>query len=233
MLVVYVLDFAVILVLFETVPTLDGFSVQEVAFLYGTSQLAFAFTDLAIGHLDDFPVMIREGTFDLILVRPLGTLFQVVTADFALRRVSKIAQAVAVLGYALVTVDVDWTVRPRRDGRGDGGERVRRVRLDLDPGAALFWTVEGGEWLNAFTYGGNFLRSTRRTCSARGSGGCSSTSCRLASSPTSRGCTCSDKRIRWGCRALQFAAPVVAAHRGLRGRARGAGAVRRYRSAGG
>ena len=158
MLVVSALDFAVILVLFETVPELGGFSVQEVAFLYGTSQLAFALTDLAIGHLDDFPVMIREGTFDLILVRPLGTLFQVVTADFALRRVSKIAQAVAVLAYALVAVDVDWTAG-----------RVAMVPVMVVSGAvvfasiwilgaaALFWTVEGGEWLNAFTYGGSFL----------------------------------------------------------------------------
>jgi ABC-2 type transport system permease protein len=157
-LAVYVLDFVVILVLFESVPALGGFSVEEVAFLYGTSQLGFAITDLAIGHLDDFPVMIREGTFDLILVRPLGTLFQVVTADFALRRAAKIVQAVAVLGYALVALDIDWTPgRAAMLAAMVASGAVIFAAVWILGAAALFWTVEGGEWLNAFTYGGSFL----------------------------------------------------------------------------
>ena len=51
---------------------------QEVALLYALATISFAFTDLAIGHLDLFPQMIREGTFDQILVRPLPSLFQLV-----------------------------------------------------------------------------------------------------------------------------------------------------------
>lgn len=157
-LVVSALDFVVILVLFESVPALGGFTVAEVALLYGTSQLAFALTDLAIGHLDDFPVMIREGTFDLLLVRPLGSLFQVVTADFALRRVGKIVQALVVLGYALSTVDVDWTAgRAAMLAGMVASGAVIFASIWVLGASALFWTVEGGEWLNVFTYGGSFL----------------------------------------------------------------------------
>jgi len=79
------LDFLAVLVIFHNVPHLAGWSVREVAFLYAASSISFAATDLAIGHLDLFPQKIRDGSFDVLLVRPRGTLFQVISSDFALR----------------------------------------------------------------------------------------------------------------------------------------------------
>src|SRR3954468_19016774 len=60
------LDFLAVLVIFHNVPTLSGWSVQEVAFLYAASSISFALTDLAIGHLDLFPRKIRDGSFDVL-----------------------------------------------------------------------------------------------------------------------------------------------------------------------
>jgi ABC-2 type transport system permease protein len=152
------LDFAAVLILFENVPALDGWTLHEVAFLYASTSISFALVDLVIGHLDLFPRMIREGTFDVVLVRPRGTLFQVVASDFALRRVGKAVQGVLVFAFALSGVDIDW----------DPG-RVAMVAVMLVAGGCIFaavwiagatiafWTVDGGEFTNAFTYGGNFL----------------------------------------------------------------------------
>lgn len=152
------LDFAAVLILFENVPALDGWTLHEVAFLYATTCISFAFVDLAVGHLDLFPRMIREGTFDLVLVRPRGSLFQVVASDFSLRRVGKALQGAIVLAFALSGLDIDW----------DAG-RVAMLGVMLVAGAAIFaavwvagatiafWTVDGGEFTNAFTYGGNYL----------------------------------------------------------------------------
>ena len=64
------LDFMAILVIFDNVPQLAGWSVQEVAFLYGITGVAFSLTELAVGHLDLLPQLIRDGNFDLVLVRP-------------------------------------------------------------------------------------------------------------------------------------------------------------------
>src|SRR3712207_9057528 len=64
-------SFAAIVVLFQNVPALAGWRLEEVALLYAIATIAFALTDLAVGHLDLFPQMIRDGTFDLVLVRPL------------------------------------------------------------------------------------------------------------------------------------------------------------------
>jgi len=151
-------DFAAILIIFENVPQLEGWTVHEVAFLYASSSVSFALVDLVIGHLDLFPRMIREGTFDVVLTRPRGTLLQVIASDFALRRLGKALQGVLVFAFALTGVDVDW----------DPG-RVGMVGVMLVAGALIFasvwiagatiafWTVDGGEFTNAFTYGGNFL----------------------------------------------------------------------------
>ena len=152
------LDFVMILVLFENVPELDGWRVEEVAVLYGLAAISFALTDLTVGHLDLFPQMIRDGTFDQILVRPLPSLLQVVASDFSLRRLGKIAQGIAVLTVALVAVDVDWTLG-----------RALMIPLAIASGTLIycgvwialatvaFWIVDAIEVVNAFTYGGNFL----------------------------------------------------------------------------
>jgi ABC-2 type transport system permease protein len=151
-------DFLQILIIFHNIPQLDDWTLHEVAFLYGTTCLSFALVDMVVGHLDLFPRMIREGTFDLVLVRPRGSLFQVVAADFSLRKLGRAFQGVLVFAFALTGVDIDW----------DPG-RIAMLAVMLVAGAAIFaavwiagatiafWTVDGGEFTNAFTYGGNYL----------------------------------------------------------------------------
>lgn len=162
------LDFVMILVLFENVPELEGWRVEEVALLYGIATVSFALTDLLVGHLDLFPQMIRDGTFDGILVRPLPSLLQVVASDFSLRRIGKVLQGVAVLTVALVALDVDWTVG-----------RAAMIPLAIVSGTLIyagvwialatvaFWIVDAIEVVNAFTYGGSFLSAYPLTIFAR------------------------------------------------------------------
>jgi len=152
------LDFVAILVIFANVPQLGGWTLPEVALLYALATLAFALTDLAVGHLDLFPQLIRDGNFDLLLVRPRSTLFQLVTADFQLRRLGKAAQGLAVLVFALSRLHIDWSI-----------DRVLILALAPLCGAVIFgsiwiaviciafWTVEGREAANVFTYGGQTL----------------------------------------------------------------------------
>jgi viologen exporter family transport system permease protein len=152
------IDFLAVLVIFHNVPELGSWTVREVALLYAFSSISFALTDLLIGHLDQFPQKVRDGNFDILLVRPRGTLFQVVSSDFQLRRLGKAAQGVAVLVWALAALDVNWTAG-----------RVAMVVVMVPSAIVIFssvwvvgsclafWTTDGGEFTNAFTYGGNFL----------------------------------------------------------------------------
>src|SRR5206468_1999840 len=90
-------DFLAVLVIFGQVPALAGWSVEQVAFLYGVSGTAFGLADVFISEVEVLPRRIRLGTFDRLLTRPLGALVQLFAEEFALRRVGKLLQALVVL----------------------------------------------------------------------------------------------------------------------------------------
>ncbi len=153
------LDFVAILVIFANVPQLAGWGVFEVALLYGLATVSFSLTDLVLGHTDtQLAEMIRTGSFDLLLVRPRSTLLQLVWADFQMRRLGKTLQGAVVLGLALSQLHITWTL-----------DRVAMLAAAPLLGAVIFgsiwivticsafWTVEGKEVGNAFTYGGQTL----------------------------------------------------------------------------
>jgi ABC-2 type transport system permease protein len=154
------LDFAAILVLFGRVDALGEWTVAEVALLYGISAVSFSLTDLAIGQLDQLPRMIREGEFDQVLIRPLGSLSQVVTADVALRHLGRLTQGLVVLVVALTQVHVEWT--PGRAAWlvvavGAGSAIFAGIWIAF--ATISFWLIDSFEVTNSFTYGGSFTAS--------------------------------------------------------------------------
>ena len=153
-----VLDFLAIAVIFGQVDDLEGWSLAEVAFLYGASGTAFGLADCFISAVERCSQRIKDGTFDRLLIRPLGPLLQLSAEEFAFRRFGKLAQAMTVFAIAIAAVDVTWTPG-----------RVAMVPVMVVAGFAIFgavfvmtssiafWTVDTQEFANAFTYGGNFM----------------------------------------------------------------------------
>lgn len=151
-------DFVAIMLMFSHVDVLGGYTLPEIALLYGAAGTAFGLADLVMGSMDRLGRRVRDGTLDTLLVRPVPVLAQVAADRFALRRLGRITQGVLVLGYALVTLDIDWTAA-----------RVLMVPLMLLSGAAIFGAVfvagaafqffaqDASEVQNSFTYGGNTL----------------------------------------------------------------------------
>lgn len=152
------LDYLAIVIIFSHVPRLAGWSLGEVLFLYGATNVSFNLADLFISQVETLPMRVQTGTFDSMLIRPLGPLFQLATEEFALRRVGKLSQGVVVLVLAITRVHVHWTAA-----------RVGMTAVMLASGAVIFgsiwvmtaavniWTIETTQLGNAFTYGGNFL----------------------------------------------------------------------------
>src|SRR5439155_9801890 len=91
------MDFVALTIIFRQVHALAGWSLGEVAFLYGLTGVAFGLADMLMSQVEVLPDRIRNGTFDRILIRPVSPLLQIVADDFALRRLGKIAQAAIVL----------------------------------------------------------------------------------------------------------------------------------------
>lgn len=151
------LDFVAIAVLFSHLPSLRGWSLWEVALLYGATGTAFALADLAFGHFDELGALVRTGRLDAMLIRPMSVLWQLTASGLALRRVGSLLQALVVLGLAVSQLEVTWT--PARVGW-----------LALMPvtgvvifssvwvvgASSAFWTTDTTEVINVFTYGGAF-----------------------------------------------------------------------------
>ncbi|MCR3731186.1 ABC transporter permease [Streptomyces umbrinus] len=152
------LDFVAILLMFSRVDELGGYSLGQVAFLYGLSSAAFGLTDLALGSVDRLGQRVRDGTLDTLLVRPAPVLAQVAADRFALRRLGRITQGLLVLGYALFVVDISWTPL-----------KVLMMPVMVVSGAAIFASVfvagaafqfvaqDASQVQNSFTYGGTTL----------------------------------------------------------------------------
>ena len=153
-----VIDFAEILVIFNRVDQLAGWSVAEVAFLYGVSSTAFHIGDAFVSEVELAARRVRMGTLDTLLIRPVGALLQICADEFAFRRLGKLVQALCVLTYALVSLDIDWNPA-----------RLAMFFVTIASGTAIFaaiwiitaswtfWLVEGSEVMNAFTYGSAYV----------------------------------------------------------------------------
>ncbi|GAA0651064.1 ABC transporter permease [Streptomyces thermocarboxydovorans] len=162
------LDFVAILLMFSRVDALGGYSLPEIAFLYGLTSVSFGVADLTIGSVDKLGRRVRDGTLDTLLVRPAPVLAQVAADRFALRRLGRITQGVLVLGYALSRLDIDWTPG-----------RLLLMPVMLLSGSVIFCAVfvagaafqfvaqDASEVQNAFTYGGTTLLQYPPTVFAR------------------------------------------------------------------
>lgn len=155
-----VTEFGVVVVLFSRIPAIAGWSIAEVALLYGISGVCFAVAELFAAALDNFQEHIVLGTFDRVLVRPRGALLQVISEDFALRRIGRITQALLILLIAARLLRIEWTV-----------DRWAVLLLALVSGTIIyfaifvlgatfcFWTVQAKEATHVVTYGGDQLAS--------------------------------------------------------------------------
>ncbi|MFC9950994.1 ABC transporter permease [Streptomyces prasinus] len=152
------LDFVGIALMFSHVDVLAGHTLAEVAFLYGLSMVSFGIADLALGSMDRLGRRVRDGTLDTLLVRPVPVLAQVAADRFALRRVGRLLQGLCVLGWAVASLDVVWTV-----------PKLLLMPVTVVSGAAIFCAVfvagaafqfvaqDASEVQNAFTYGGQTM----------------------------------------------------------------------------
>ncbi|MFR9727549.1 ABC transporter permease [Streptomyces sp. MS19] len=162
------LDFIAILIMFAHVDALGGFSVAEVGLLYGTTSFALSVANLLTGELFRVGTRIRDGSLDVLFVRPVPVFVQLAADRFALRRLGRAVQGLVVLAWALPRVDVEWTAG-----------RVGLLVMMLLAGGAIFVAVyvfgavfqfyaqDAAEVQNSFTYGGSTLLQYPPTIFAR------------------------------------------------------------------
>ena len=151
-------DLVAVTVLFGHIDAMAGFTVDEVLVIYGIAGIAFGLADGVVGQLDALPAFIRTGRLDALLLRPMSALGQLCVSDLALRRIGRIATGLAVLGYALSNVDIEWT--PPRVALAIVAPIAGAVVLSavwVVACSLCFWIVEGREVANSVTYGSSMF----------------------------------------------------------------------------
>ncbi|MFZ2016884.1 MAG: ABC transporter permease [Nocardioides sp.] len=150
------IDFIGIWVMFTHLTTYGGFTLREMGFLYGSSQLGIGIADLVVGNVERIGQQVRMGRLDAMMTKPVPLLVQVCSDQFQLRRISRVVQGAAVLTWASWTVD--WTPTKVLVLVGMvvcGGVIFFGAFVAFS--CVQFWTTDASEFANAFTYGGATL----------------------------------------------------------------------------
>jgi ABC-2 type transport system permease protein len=133
----------------------EGFIFQQVLLCFATSLMAFSLAECFGRGFDVFPLMIGNGEFDRVLVRPRQEIFQVLSSKIDLTRIGRLLQSIIVFCYAIPASGVIWT-----------WDKILTLFLMIFCGSIIFFclfliyasfsffTIEGLEFMNIFTDGG-------------------------------------------------------------------------------
>lgn len=151
-------EFGSLALILQRFEGIGGWTLGEVAFLYGMVEMAFGTMDMLFSGFDPpaFGRQVRLGQFDQLLLRPVNITLQVLGSRLEIRRLARVLQGVIIFGAAAALTNAHWTP-------------VKVLYLPLVflsligffgglfiVGATItFWTVESIEVINIFTYGGN------------------------------------------------------------------------------
>ncbi|MCH4887251.1 hypothetical protein EZV73_06695 [Acidaminobacter sp. JC074] len=149
------LIFVSMILLFNRFENLQGWTLYEVALIYSIIHMSFSISELIARGFDMFRHMVREGTFDRVLIRPRSTIIQVIGSKIEFTRVGRLIQSIIVMTLSIVHLDMTWSV-----------EKIGLLILMVISGIFVFsgifilgatlcfWTIEGLEVVNLFADGG-------------------------------------------------------------------------------
>jgi ABC-2 type transport system permease protein len=136
---------------------IGGWSIGEIALLYGIVESAFAVMDMIFSGFDpqNFGNQVRRGLLDQMLLRPVNISLQVFGSYFILRRLGRVFQGGVVFFLALVVLNIQWTpAKLLVLGMTFTGPVLFFGGLFITGATITFWTLESIEAINIFTYGG-------------------------------------------------------------------------------
>ncbi len=151
---VMVSDLAPVWILSRFFGHLDGWSFAELALLYGMVGTSWACVEMVLRGFENFSTYLLQGDLDRILLRPRSVILQVATRDFDARKISRLAQALLVLGIACIALGLGpralaWV------SLGIAGGMLCFAGIVMAGAAIQFWTLgQAQELQNILTYGG-------------------------------------------------------------------------------
>lgn len=151
---IYFLSLALVVQRFEGI---GGWSIGEIALLYGIVETAFGVMDMLFSGFDpgNFGTQVRLGLLDLMLLRPVNITLQVFGSNFIIRRLGRIFQGGLIFFLGLALLDIIWTpARLLVLVLAFVSQICFFGGLFITGASITFWTFESIEVVNIFTYGG-------------------------------------------------------------------------------
>lgn len=140
--------------MFHRFSQVEGFTFSQVLLCFSIFLMEFSLAEVFARGFDMFSSLIKEGTFDRLLVRPQSLILQVLGSQFELSRWGRMLQAIVMFIYGIVQSDIHWNV-----------SKIITILFMLVGGTLLFsaifllqaalcfFTLEGLEFMNIFTDG--------------------------------------------------------------------------------
>src|SRR5262245_21643467 len=100
------LEFLAFAAVFQRFGHINGWTLPQMALLYGIISVAFAATEAVARGFDIFNRLIKAGDFDRVLLRPRPAAFQVLSQDLQLMRIGRFTQGFMVLVWASWQLDI-------------------------------------------------------------------------------------------------------------------------------
>jgi ABC-2 type transport system permease protein len=142
-------------VLFDRFKTIQGWTLEEVMLIYGIMHIGFAIAEGLGRGFDKFDLLVKNGGFDRILLRPLGTKFQIAARDVQFMRIGRLIQGLIVLVWGFNELHlslISWHTLLLLFSLL--GSTALFYGLFVIQGTLSFWTTESLELMNIGTYGG-------------------------------------------------------------------------------
>lgn len=110
--------------------------------------------------LDHFHKQVKNGLLDRILVRPRSITLQVLCSDFHFSKIGRLLEAIIVLLYGILSVNISWSVyKVFILLLMIIGSCILFFSILLLKASFSFWTIEGMELMNIFSDGGREVAS--------------------------------------------------------------------------
>jgi ABC-2 type transport system permease protein len=150
-------EFVEIYAIFANVPVFGGLDLRQSALVFALANMCFALADTIFGQLDTIPSYLRLGRLEVLLVRPMPLLLQLVTSEVQMRRLGRLAVGVLIVVIVLPGLDLSYTtgtvyllvVTPFVGAAIYGA-------FFATAGGVQFFLIDGGEFTSAFVYGGSY-----------------------------------------------------------------------------
>lgn len=148
-------DILGIWVLFDRFKMIQGWSLSEVALLYGIMHMGFGISEATSKGFDDFGEMVKRGDFDRVLLRPIGTLLQIATSRIQPMRMGRFFQGLLVLLWGCSQLEMTlFSYKALLIVLSIMGTACLFTGLFILTATLCFWTTESLEVMNIVTYGG-------------------------------------------------------------------------------